>query len=724
MSETSIDSLANRFGVARSYRGIDGRLHTVPDETIRAVLAAMGVDAGTDAVAAETLAALRAKDRHRQLPRIIRVREGEVPVLPPARHRPGDGQAAGGTSPDGNVAWHIRLDRGGELAGDTRRDENGANLKGCDDLPAGCHRLALDMAGVSAESVLIVAPQTAWQVSEAAGGRDCRLWGVTAPLYGLRSAARRDGGIGTYCDWGRLAEAAAPMGADFIGINPVHALFPADPARCSPYSPSSRLFHNIMHIAPDRVPEFQGCDAARVLWNAAGPEVERLRQASTIDYGAVAARLYPVLNALFDALGDGDRAAFRCLLAAQDPALAHQALFDALHEHFAVHPGSRASWREWPEAYRQASGEKVREFAEAKSERVEFFAYLQWLADGQLADAAAAARRSGAALGLYADLAVGVARDGADVWARPQDYAGGVSLGAPPDSFAPSGQNWELAPFNPSAVRAAAYSPMRAMLQTVMRHAGLVRIDHILGFARSFWIPDNGLPGTYVAQRLDELLDIVAIESRKARCVVIGEDLGNVPDGLRDTLRGRGILGTRVAWFERGVDGHFREPGQYPEAVCAALSSHDLPTLRGYWHGTDIVWREKLCLIDSQAAAAARAGRQADKAKLLEFAGIDSDFAGVPDAEPPDHLAAVAYGKLAEAPAWLLSVQIEDMLGRREQANLPGTSDGHPNWRRRLPAAVEDIAANAGAIAIAEAVNAHRGPGRRSGKNRQPDKAT
>ena len=684
----------------------------------------MDLDAGTDADAADTLAALRAEDQRRHLPRVIRVRKGEVPALPPARHRPGDGRAAGGASPDRNAAWRIRLDRGGDLAGDTRWDEGGGILKGCDDLPAGCHRLELDMSGVTAESVLIVAPQTAWQVSDALGGRDRRLWGLTAPLYGLRSAARQDGGIGAYPDWGRLAELAAPMGADFIGVNPVHALFPADPARCSPYSPSSRLFHNIMHIAPDNVPEFQDCEAARDLWNEAGPEVERLRQASTIDYGAVAGRLYPVLNALYQARGDGERAAFRSSLAAQDPALADQALFDALHEHFAVHLGSRASWRDWPQAYRRIGGEEVREFAETSSDRVEFFAYLQWLANGQLADAAVAARRSGAALGLYADLAVGVARDGADVWARPQDYADGVSLGAPPDSFAPSGQNWELAPFNPSAVRAAAYSPMRAMLQAVMRHAGLVRIDHILGFARSFWIPDDGLPGTYVAQRLDELLDIVAIESRKAHCVVIGEDLGNVPDGLRDTLHSRGILGTRVAWFERGGDGRFHEPGHYPEAVCAALSSHDLPTLRGYWHGADIVWQEKLCLIDTEAATAARAGRQADKAKLLEFAGIDPGSAGVPGAEPPDHLAAVVYGKLAEAPAWLVSVQIEDMLGRSEQANLPGTADGHPNWRRRLPVAVEAIAANAGAMAIAEAVNAHRGPGRRSGENREPDAAT
>lgn len=724
MSETSIDSLAKRFGVARSYHGIDGRLHTVPDETIRAVLAAMNLDAGTDADAADTLAALRAKDQRRHLPCVIRMRKGDVPALPPARHRPGDGQGAGGRSPDRNVAWHIRLDCGGDLAGDARWDEGGGVLKGCDGLPVGCHTLALDMSGATAESVLIVAPQTAWQVSDAAGGRDRRLWGVSAPLYGLRSAARPDGGIGTYSDWGRLAETVAPMGADFIGVNPVHALFPADPARCSPYSPSSRLFHNIMHIAPDQVPQFCDCDAARDLWNEAGPQVERLRQASTIDYGAVAGRLYPVLNALYDAIGDGERAAIGRLLGAPDPALADHALFDALHEHFAVRLQSRASWRDWPQAYRRVSGKEVREFAEASADRVEFFAYLQGLANGQLADAAAAARRSGAALGLYADLAVGVARDGADVWARPQDYADGVSLGAPPDSFAPSGQNWQLAPFNPGAVRAAAYGPMRAMLQAVMRHAGLVRIDHILGFARSFWIPDGGLPGTYVAQRLDELLDIVAIESRHARCVVIGEDLGNVPDGLRDTLRDRGILGSRVAWFERGGDGHFHEPDHYPEAVCAALSSHDLPTLRGYWRGTDIVWQEKLRLIDTQAATAARAGRQADKARLLEFAGIDPGSAGEPGAEPPGQLAAVAYGKLAEAPAWLVSVQIEDMLGRSEQANLPGTTGGHPNWRRRLPVAVEAIAANAGAMAIAGAVNAHRGSGRRPGEDGEPDKAT
>ena len=197
-----------------------------------------------------------------------------------------------------------------------------------------------------------------------------------------------------------------------------------------------------------------------------------------------------------------------------------------------------------------------------------------------------------------------------------------------------------------------------------------------------------------------------------------------MPDGLRDTLRDRGILGTRVAWFERGSEGRFLEPDQYSEAVCAALSSHDLPTLRGYWYGTDIDWQENLHRIEARAATADRARRQDDKAKLLEFAGINRRFASVPGAEPPDRLAAEVYGKLAETPARLVSVQIEDMLGQPQQANLPGTTDGHPNWRRRLPVAVEAVATNAGAMAIAEAVNAHRGPGRRSGENREADKAT
>ncbi len=693
-----LDALAARFGVARAFHGVDGARHRVPDETLVAVLAAMGVEAQTDARAAAALGELIAQAHARLLPPTIRLEQGAIPRLP----------VAAAALPAG-AGWAIRCQGGDEREGAIDHDGGGPVLAGCADLPIGCHRLAVEWRRRRAETVLIVAPPAAWQIADAVetdGGERPRLWGLTAPLYGLRATAKRDRGIGTYAEWGDLAAAAAGLGASFVGANPVHALFAADPDRCSPYSPSSRLFHNLLHIAPDRAPGFSACPAAQDLWAADAGAIARLRNSTLVDYAAVAARLYPVLEALFasDPGLNGCGPASPDSEPAGEAALARHALFDALHEHFIRLQGPPAPWTDWPAPFRRPDSGAVADFASDNRDRIAFFIWLQRLADRQLADAARSARRAGMPLGLYADLAVGVARDGADTWANPGDFAAGMALGAPPDAFAPQGQNWALAPLNPAAVCAAAYRPVSAMLEATMRHAGLVRIDHVLGFARAFWIPD-GLPGTYVRQPLDELLDIVAITSRMARCAVIGEDLGNVPDGLREKLDRRGILGTRLAWFERSAAGGFRPPEDYPQGVCAALSSHDLPTLRGFWKGTDIAWQRRLGRIDEDGQHRAAAARRADKAALADFAGCSAQSA---DDGLPGGFAAAVHGRLAAAPSALFSVQIEDMLGCGEQANVPGTVDRHPNWRRRLPIAAADLAGHAGAADVASAIRSVR----------------
>ncbi len=701
--------LAEKFGIARAYHGVDGHHHQVPDDTLAAILLAIGIEAGSDSEAAGTWASISEANAERGLPPVIRVRQGEAPRLP----RTGPAMAA---------SWQMNLDDGTARSGIVSTDGETGVLDNCTNLPIGCHHLVLDNGDTPAQTTLIIAPQTAWQVSDMIRDDDLqndrpRLWGITVPLYALRSVECLDGGIGTYADWGNLAANAHAWGADFAGVNPVHALFPADPARCSPYSPSSRLFLNVLHIAPHRVPGFEACPVARDLWNQCRDALGRLRQADLIDYSAVASHLFPVLQALYD-----HRPGKAPPDQATDTALARHALFEALHEHFCRQLAPPAPWQDWPEAFRRPDSAAVTEFSRTHADRVGFFAWLQQMADAQLADVAGCAKDAGAAIGLYADLAVGVARDGADVWAKPEYFAQDISLGAPPDGFAPGGQNWALAPFNPLAIRAAGFAPFRAMLRATMRHAGLVRIDHVLGFARSFWIPD-GLPGTYIAQPLDELLDMVAIESRRARCAVIGEDLGNVPDGLRDTLANRGMLGTRVAWFEREEGGRFRAPAHYPQGVCAALSSHDLPTLRGYWQGTDIGWRQTLGQIAAEAANHERAARQNDKAALLDFADLDRNAGEATDPAPPTGLAASLYGQLAGTPSTLVSVQIEDMLGQSEQANLPGTIDSHPNWRRRLPVPVADMADDPGVQAIAAAMRRAR-PSRNLNTGKRPEITT
>ncbi len=322
-----------------------------------------------------------------------------------------------------------------------------------------------------------------------------------------------------------------------------------------------------------------------------------------------------------------------------------------------------------------------------------FFAYLQWLAHDQLAQAQgqATARMK---LGLYLDLAVGVTPDGAEAWAHRDSIVEGVSLGAPPDEFNQGGQNWGLAPLSPHGLRNSAYAPLIAILRSGMRHAGVLRIDHILGLQRSFWWPaTRGIAGAYVRQPVEDLLGIVALESHRQRCMVVGEDLGTVPAGLRKALDDIGVLGCSVLYFER-CNGGFLPAARYRSGSIASVGTHDLPTLAGFWAGRDIDWREKLGLYpDPQQVARARAGRQAEREALLRL--LEAEGLLPHGADPTDALSwplvLALHRLLARSPAKLMALQIEDVLGAIEQANLPGTMSEHPNWRRRLDRSLEDL---------------------------------
>ncbi len=345
---------------------------------------------------------------------------------------------------------------------------------------------------------------------------------------------------------------------------------------------------------------------------------------------------------------------------------------------------------------RRPDGAGVAAFDAAHPDDVEFFLYLQWEADRQLAAVAEAGRQAGLAVGLYRDVALGASPDGAEAWGYQDSLVFGAEVGAPPDAFNPAGQGWGLPPFDPHALREAAYAPFIDLLRANMRHAGAVRIDHVMGLARQFWIPAGGSPadGAYMRFPLEDLLGILALESRRHRCVVIGEDLGTVPDGFRDRLAQAGVLSYRLLYFERGGDGAFMPPDHYPALSLAAVATHDLPPLPGYWSGHDIETRARLGLLASSGAErAAKRERVTDRdalANMLRAHGGLSD-AGHPS---PDDIALAAYRFLARAPSHLLMVRPEDILGLMEQTNLPGTRDEHPNWKRRLPLTVEALAAD------------------------------
>jgi len=493
-------------------------------------------------------------------------------------------------------------------------------------LPLGIHRLETD----AGSETLLTAPTTLPAPEPA--------WGLNAPLYGLWEGARA--GAGSYTQLARLAEALADAGAGFLGLNPVHAGF-MDARNYSPYAPSHRRRWNVLHI-----------DAG-----AAHADTGDL-----VDYARVWPAQAAALRAAYaDFAGDP---AFDRWRAAEGRALTDFATHQALSE---IH-GSY--WTDWPEPLHQPDSPLVHKFAAENPDALRFHAWCQWQAEVQLAQAARATGTM--AHGLYLDLAVGTHPAGAETWAEPGQFVRGLSLGAPPDLLGPSGQRWGLAPMDPRALAANGFAALAQTLRQQFRFARVLRIDHILGFERAFWIPDD-LPGLYVGMPRAAMLAVARIEAARAGATIIGEDLGTVPDGLRDELTASGILGCRVAMFERNYNGAiaYRAAADYDPDVLVSFSTHDLPTWKGWRAGLDLEWRHRIG--DQPDLDGARAERRAEVAAFDATAGTaDGDVSAL-------------HRFLASTPAPLVALQAEDICGVREQPNLPGTVHEYPNWRRRLP---------------------------------------
>ncbi|MGE3784580.1 MAG: 4-alpha-glucanotransferase, partial [Alphaproteobacteria bacterium] len=399
----------------------------------------------------------------------------------------------------------------------------------------------------------------------------------------------------------------------------------------------------------------------------------------------------------------------------------------ALHEHFLRQCGT-FSWHSWPAAMRDPRSGEVGEFARQHADRVMFFQFLQWTADRQLGRAAAHGREAGLAIGLYRDLAVGANPHGADAWADNELVAAGASIGAPPDPLSRSGQNWGLAPLNPLVLRRRGFAPLIAAVRANMRHAGLLRIDHVMGLRRLYWIPSgsDATAGAYVDYPFDDVLRLLALESHRHACAVVGEDLGTVPAGFRETMQAAGVLSCRVLTFERRQDGNFARPRDYPPLAAASAATHDLATVKGFWLGRDIDWRRRLGVYPDNAAEAAEGEeRRRDRLLLLEALAGEGLLARErfgaylsEDGEPryDAELGEAVLVYLARSRARLMLVQVEDAAGECEQANLPGTTDAHPNWRRRLHARLDDLLAGPEMARIAARITEAR---RRSAADKQ-----
>ena len=706
MTESALDRLAESCGIASFYVDVNAVRHETSAESKRRLLAAMGRRAGTEDEAAAALESLDAERCRRRLPPVA-VAHGDSAKIPIEVHFP---ESELGTT----LRWRLEderletIDRGTLTASRERvcatRGIGGESwLTIAFDLapPAaiGYYGLVLDTAsGASAVCRVIVAPERCFRPPALEG--DERHFGLTVQLYGLRS--QRNWGIGDFTDLLRLVEFAAARGAAFIGLNPLHAIAGGSgPGRSpSPYSPSSRRFLNALYIDVEAVPDLGDSGAARALLadDAFRARLRALRAAELVDYEAVHALKSEALELAFSEFCE------RQLGRRTERGLAFERFLS-------MEPGLRQF------VAFEAREEALHEQREQHEQRELYFAYLQWIARNQLETASRRAQQLGMAIGLYTDLALGARGDGADVAIEPDLYLDGASIGAPPDDFNPAGQNWGLPPLDPERLRASAYRQFIETLSANMRLGGALRIDHVAALMRCFAIPTGAPPGAgaYLNYRFEELLAIVALESARNSCLVVGEDLGTVPREVSDALMRVGALGTRVVYFEKDADGRFVDPADYDQEALTVASTHDLPTLGGFWQGRDIDWRTDLELFPAseqrERHVVMRAG---DRAKLLML--LEKHKLAPPDSLPLEsglpeltiELRAALHAFLARTRSRLVGIQAEDLLGEIEQANLPGTTTEHPNWRRRLALNLESWSEDEGVSAIIEAVSAER----------------
>ncbi len=661
--------LARATGIAPDWWEVDGTHHQVSPETTRALLTAMGLDVASAGAARDALAEVTELRERHAMPaaKVVRCTEAASLALAlpeghtrrrfglvitdafgTARHHPigaEDGTIVHRMALDGRplTLWHLTLPN----------------------LPVGRYRVARDDRPEQA-CALTVAPAACHLPPAFAAGRRC--FGLAAQLYALR----RDGdqGIGDFTTLATLATAAAGKGAAAIGLNPLHVLFPGDRSRASPYHPSDRRFLDPMLL--DLATLEDGLPPPDVAFAPTGGRA--------VDYPQVWARKAAVLQARFDMFAaqalrqPGSVAArdFADFVARAGAALAGFATFQVIAEQH------RAPWQSWPVALQNPAGAAVAAVAAAQPERVAYHQYLQWQCDRQLARAA----RSGLEIGLIRDLAVGSAPDGAEAWAQAGMLAPGVSIGAPPDPFSSEGQVWSLPPPNPLALLRHGTGSFATLLEANLRHAGGLRIDHVMGLARLFWVPDGarGRDGAYVASPLADLLGEVALASVTARAMIVGEDLGTVPDGLRAALLDDNILSYRVLFLER--EGHgFKPATAYPRRAMACVATHDLPTLAGWAKGADICERAQLGLLAQDDVAAAQQERAAERAQLQQLL----DGAAPTD---PAALTVAAHRFIARTDSELVMAQLDDLALEPDAVNLPGTDTERPNWRRRLASPV------------------------------------
>lgn len=694
-----LHALASAAGLLPYWTDAFGARHQVEDDTLRQMLMKLGLPCETPSQAAESRRQLESEARRLTVGMVI-VDVNEAAVVPHS----------------GSLSYELILEDGSRRSGTATPAASGmAHIPALEQ--PGYHTLRIG----DAELLLAVCPFRCPSISDLTGKRSTRAWGIAAQVYSLRSgASSRDKGAllsvpihrlppgGGYSSIAKLAAQAGAAGASALAISPVHAMFSAAPQRYSPYSPSSRLFLNAAYIDPAGM---LGEDALRpALLDAGLSEPYRDDPGhGHSDWPRLAAERLGLLRRVYDDFcsraSKKQASAYKVFRQQGGEALETHALFEALHASQTAVLGPENGWMDWPENLRDPSLPVVKEYAAQHAHEVGFHVFLQWMAARGMQAAQSSARAAGMPIGLIADLAIGTDARGSHAWSRQNEMLAGVSVGAPPDLYQPLGQNWGLTAFSPRALRLGAYHAFIETLRASLNYAGGVRIDHILGLRRMWLIADgaSAADGVYLRYPFEDMLRLVALESWRHKAVVVGENLGTVPDGFNAKLKEKGIMGMSVLWFERDArpgeaTPAFRPPSSWSSAAMATPATHDLPTLAGWWVGRDLYWQARAGQIASdETAREARRQRDADRRALwraLRLAGCVGDDS---DSEPPEQVprdAILAF--IASTPSPLLIVSLEDLLALKEQPNLPGTpsmghGSGHPNWRQLLPMGVEDI---------------------------------
>jgi 4-alpha-glucanotransferase len=729
MSDPQLDSLADVRGLGSAYYDHKGELKYFSDATRLAILRAMGMDGEDTAALTRALAAEDPGSWNSLLPATLVLNPTDRRCVPLTLR---DGGAAGAER-DKQLTWTVELEHGGMQSGTTtisaliegeRRATFGGMLVKRElplpPLPLGYHRLRVKIhPDVEQSSRLIVTPLQCYQPAAMVAGR--RLWGITVQLYTLRTA--ENWGIGDFADLIELIRLSAPLGCALIGLNPLHALMPANPSHSSPYSPSSRYFLNVLYISLPLIPEFEACDNLRKRFAETEfqTEVDRLRSVPLVDYPAVAQLKLKALRDLHQHFRiehlarDSIRAqAFRDFVTGQGEALWQHALFDSLDARLRAQDSAYWGWPVWPEQYRDVDSTAVRQYAKTHAADIEFYLYLQWLAAGQLDMARAAAHESGMALGLYGDLAVGANPGGSECWTNPQLYLQAASIGAPPDPLALLGQSWGLPPQDPRELQRQEYEPFIRLLRNAMRATAALRLDHVMALFRLWWVPRQFIAteGIYVHYPLHDLISILSLESTRNRCVIIGEDLGTVPDEMREGMQRHELLHYKVLLFERNPDGAFKAPQAYASRALATVTTHDLPTLRGWWGGLDLKLRDRLNLYPDTAMRtllyAERGTERQQMMRALVAAGLWRWKEGEPIPPYSNALSRAIHLYLGSSRAALMTVQLEDLLGMTDPVNVPGTDKEHANWQRKLTAPATEIFARDPVLELLAALNKAR----------------